>query len=152
MKHEEGDAVPAGGSPETRAEIVLVQVDFNRQFFDKFHEVFEKDEGWACEFTDACREKRIGPDGAYLEIRRREETRKKKGLPPRVTLLENWDMGDERRYDEDQAAHRKHAAKKRRKKGRKQKAFESPKPAPTKAGATPTQGEVSNQLRNASRV
>ena len=37
---------------ETRAEVVLAQVDFNRQFFDKFHEVFEKDEGWACAFTD----------------------------------------------------------------------------------------------------
>jgi hypothetical protein len=31
---------------ETRAEVVLVQVDFNRQFFDRFHEVFERDEGW----------------------------------------------------------------------------------------------------------
>ena len=105
---------------ETRAEVVLVQVDFNRQFFDQFHEVFEKDEGWACEFTDACREKRIDPDNAYLEIRRREEMRKKKGLPPRVTLMSDWDMGDERRYDEDQAGRRKQTAKKRRKKGRKQ--------------------------------
>lgn len=105
---------------ETRAEVVLIQVDFNRQFFDKFDEVFEKDEGWACEFTNACREKRIDPDDAYLEIRRREEMRKEKGLPPRVSLLPDWDMGDERRYDEDQAERRKRLARKRRKRGRPQ--------------------------------
>ncbi len=132
---------------ETRAEVVLVQVDFNRQFFDKFHEVFEKDEGWACAFTDACREKRVDPDDSYLEIRQREEMRKKNGLPPRVTLLPDWDMGDERRYDEDQAERRKQTAKKRRKKGRKQqaKADQGSKPAATEAGATPTQEEDSNQ-------
>jgi hypothetical protein len=126
---------------ETRAEVVLVQVDFNRQFFDQFHKVFEKDEGWACEFTDACREKRIDPDDAYLEIRRREEMRKKKGLPPRVTLLPDWDMGDEQRYDEDQSERRKHAAKKRRKKGLKQqsKADKGGKPAATGTGTAPNQ-------------
>jgi hypothetical protein len=30
---------------ETRAEVVLVQVDFNRQFFDKFHHVFRMRDG-----------------------------------------------------------------------------------------------------------
>lgn len=132
---------------ETRAEVVLVQVDFNRQFFDQFHEVFEKDEGWACEFTDACREKRIDPDDAYLEIRRREEMRKKKGLPPRVTLMSDWDMGDERRYDEDQAGRRKQTAKKRRKKGRKQqtKADKGAKPNTAETGISPKQEENSNQ-------
>jgi hypothetical protein len=126
---------------ETRAEVVLVQVDFNRQFFDQFHKVFEKDEGWACEFTDACREKRIDPDDAYLEIRGREEMRKKKGLPPRVTLLPNWDMGDEQRHDEDQSEQRKQAAKKRRKKGQKQqaKADKGAKPAATGTGTPPNQ-------------
>ena len=106
---------------ETRAEVVLVQVDFNRQFFDRFHKVFEKDEGWACEFTDACREKRIDPDDAYLEIRRREEMRKKKGLPPRVTLLPDWDIGDEQRYDEAQLERRKQVGKKRHKKDKSNK-------------------------------
>jgi hypothetical protein len=95
---------------ETRAEVVLVQVDFNRQFFDQFHKVFEKDEGWACDFTDACREKRIDPDDAYLEIRRREEMRRKKGLPPRVTLLPDWDMGDEQPHGDDRSERRKQAA------------------------------------------
>ena len=126
---------------ETRAEVVLVQVDFNRQFFDRFHKVFEKDEGWACEFTDACREKRIDPDDAYLEIRRREEMRKKKGLPPRVTLLPDWDMGDDQRYDEDQSERRNLAARKRRKKGRKLQAKVNigAKPAATGTGTAPKQ-------------
>jgi len=126
---------------ETRAEVVLVQVDFNRQFFDKFHKVFEKDEGWACEFTDACQEKRVDPDDAYLEIRRRQEMRNKKALPPRVTLLPDWDMGDEQRFDEDQAERRKLAAKKRRKKGRKQQAnaARGAKPAASGTGTAPKQ-------------
>jgi hypothetical protein len=128
---------------ETRAEVVLIQVDFNRQFFDQFHEVFEKDEGWACEFASACREKRIDPDDAYLEIRRREEVRNKKGLPPRVTLLPDWDMGDERRYDEGRSERRKHAAKK----GRKQqaRALGASSLAVTKAGTVPKQREDTNQ-------
>jgi hypothetical protein len=132
---------------ETQAEVVLVQVDFNRQFFDKFHEVFEKDEGWACEFADACREKRIDPDDAYLEIRRREEMRKKKGLPPRVALLPDWDMGDEQRHNEDQLEQRKQAARKRRKKGRKQQATadKGAKPAATGTGTAPKQEEVFDQ-------
>jgi hypothetical protein len=46
----------------------------------------------------------------------REEARKKKGFPPRVVFLPDWDMRDEQRYDEAQAGHQKKAAKKRRKK------------------------------------
>jgi hypothetical protein len=73
--------------------------------------------------------------------------RKKKGLPPRVTLLPDWDMGDEQRYDEDQASRRKLAAKKRRKKGRKQqaKADKGAKPAATETETAPKQEEDSNQ-------
>ncbi len=106
---------PAEMAGETRAEVVLVQVDFNRQFFDKFHKIFEADEGWACEFQRKCHEQRIDPEDAYLAIMRREEVRKKKGLPPRVTLLPDWDSGDEQRHDVQQAEKRKSAAKKRRK-------------------------------------
>ena len=132
---------------ETRAKVVLVQIDFNRQFFDKFHNVFEKDEGWACTFISACRKKRIDPDDAYLEIRRREEVRKKKGLPPRVTLLPDWDLGDERRYDEGRSKQRKHVVKKRRKQGREPqaKALGGSNLPATKARATPAPEEDSIQ-------
>jgi len=67
--------------------------------------------------------------------------RKKKGLPQRATLLPDWDMGDEQRYNEDQSERRKHATKKRRKKGLKQqsKADKGRKPAATGTGTAPKQ-------------
>jgi hypothetical protein len=132
---------------ETRAEVVLVQVDFNRQFFDKFHKVLEEEEGWACELTNACRVKRVDPNDIYLEIQKREEMRRKKGLPPRVTLLPDWDMGDEQRYDEDQSEPRQRVGKKRRKKGLKQqaKADKRAKPAENRTGIAPKQEEDSSQ-------
>jgi hypothetical protein len=126
---------------------LLIERNASKQQDFKFHEVFQKDEGWACEFTDGCREKRIGPDYAYFEIWGREEMRKKKGLPPRVTLLPYWDMGDEQRYDEDRAERRKQTAKKRRKNGRTQqaKADKGANPAATQTGTAPKQEEDSNQ-------
>jgi hypothetical protein len=34
-----------------------------------------------------------------VEVQRRQAAREEKGLPPRVTLLPDWDKGDEERYD-----------------------------------------------------
>jgi hypothetical protein len=52
----------------------------------------------------------------YLERKHREEARKKKGLPPRVTFLADWDSGDEQRHAQEQAEKRKkRAARKQRK-------------------------------------
>jgi hypothetical protein len=66
-----------------------------------------------------CKDRRKDPEDSYLEIMEREETRRKKGLPPRLTFLPDWDGGDEQRHDEKDAKKRKRAAKKRRKKFRK---------------------------------
>jgi hypothetical protein len=98
---------------EDRAEVVLAQVDFNRLFFEDFHRDYETDEKWAADFQRACMAKRCDPEDDYIGVRQREEARKKKGLPPRVVFLPDWDMRDEKRYDE--------ATKKRRKKAPKSK-------------------------------
>ena len=117
---------------ETRVEVLLAQIDFNRQFFDEFHKDYEKDERWACEFKRECEDKREDPEDAYLEIKDREEARQKKGLPPRVTFLPDWDGGDERRRNEQQRELRKQAAKKRRK-GTRRRTPKAPKLAATQA-------------------
>lgn len=101
---------------EDRAEVVLAQIDFNRLFFGDFHKDYERDEKWAADFQRACLAKRCDPEDDYIGVRQREEARKKKGLPPRVVFLPDWDIRDEQRYDETQTERRKKTAKKRRKK------------------------------------
>ena len=103
----------------TRAEIESARADANREFFDKLGEIVEKDAKWAYKFCREYDQKTKDPFDLYLEIKEREEARRKKGLPPRVVLLPDWDKDDERRYDEEQA--KKRAANKRRKAARKPK-------------------------------
>ena len=108
----------------TRAEVESARVDANREFFDKFEEIVEEDAEWAYEFCQAYDQKTKDPFDFYLEIKQREEARRKKGLPPRVVLLPDWDKDDEQRYDEKRA--KKRAANKRR------KAVGTPKPRSVK--------------------
>jgi hypothetical protein len=117
-----------GMARETRVDVLLAQIDFNRQFFDQFHRDYEKDEKWAADFQRACLAKRCDPEDDYIGVRQREEARKKKGLPPRVVFLPDWVMRDEQRYDETQAERRKRSAKKRRKKPLKPKPKRNQRP------------------------
>ncbi|MGC2332766.1 MAG: hypothetical protein WA581_15030 [Candidatus Acidiferrales bacterium] len=103
----------------SRAEVESARVDANREFFDKFDEVVEKDAEWAYKFRREYDQKNKDPFDFYLEIKEREEARRKKGLPPRVVLLPDWDKDDEQRYDEEQA--KKRAGKIRKKAARKPK-------------------------------
>jgi hypothetical protein len=101
---------------EDRAEVVLAQIDLNRLFFQDFYKDYERDEKWAADLPRACLAKRSDPEDDHIGVRQREEARKKKGLPPRVVFLPDWDMRDEQCYDETQTERRKKAAKKRHKK------------------------------------
>jgi hypothetical protein len=98
-----------------RAEVESARVQANREFFDQFDEIVEKGAVWAYKFRRAYDQKTKDPFDFYLEIKQREEARKKKGLPPRVVLLPDWDKDDEERYDEERAKKRKRRANKRRK-------------------------------------
>jgi hypothetical protein len=101
---------------DTRAEAVVLQVQANEFFFDKFERIVGDDARWAYKFLNDTRERWKDPEDVYLEVEHREEARKKKGLPPRVTFLADWDSGDEQRHDEEQAEKRKkRAARKQRK-------------------------------------
>jgi hypothetical protein len=103
----------------SRAEVESARVDANREFFDKFDEIVEKDAEWAYKFRREYDQKTKDPFDFYLEIKEREEARRNKGLPPRVVLLPDWDKDDEQRYDEDQA--KKRAGKRYEKAARKPK-------------------------------
>ena len=83
----------------TRAEAVVLQVEANGFFFDKFERIVGDDARWAYKFLNDARERLKDPEHVYLEVKHREEARKKKGLPPRVTFLADWDSGDERVHD-----------------------------------------------------
>ena len=101
----------------TRAEVEGARVEANRLVFDNFDEIVEKGVEWSYEFRRVYDQKLKDPFDFYLEIKEREEARKKKGLPPRVVLLPNWDKDDEQRYDEKQA--KKRVANRRRKASRR---------------------------------
>ncbi len=103
----------------TRAEVESARVDANRELIDKLGEIVEKDSTLAYEVCWQHDHKTKDPFDLYLEIKEREETRRKKGLPPRVVLLPDWDKDDEERYDEEQV--KKRAANRRRKAARKPK-------------------------------
>jgi len=98
-----------------RAEVEGARVDANREFFDKFAEIVEDDASWAYQFQRDYDRKAKDVEDLYLEIKEREEFRKRKGLPPRFMILPNWVMDDEKQYDEWQAAKRRRSAKRRKK-------------------------------------
>lgn len=100
----------------TRAEIETARADANREFFDKFGEMVEQDAKWADKFCREYDRKTRDPYDLYFEIKEREEARRKKGLPPRVVLLPDWDKDDEERFDKERA--RKQSVNLRRKAAR----------------------------------
>ena len=121
----------------SRAEVESVRVDVNREFFDKFDEIVEKDAEWAYKFCREYSRRTKDPFDSYLEIKEREEARRKKGLPPRVVLLPDWDKDDEQHYDQEQA--KSGARNKRSKAARKPKprSAKMARPAQTGLARTP---------------
>jgi hypothetical protein len=101
------------------SDVEIARVYANREFFDNFEKIVEDDAKWAYRFQRKFDEKLKDRDDIYLEVRDSEQRRKRKGLPPRVVILPDWDMSDEDRHDEDQARRKTMAgAKKRRKQPR----------------------------------
>lgn len=102
-----------------QAHVQTAQVEANRQFFDEFGAIVENDAIGAYKSLRDHKKRVTDPDDIYLQIKQREESRKAKGLPPRVVILPDWDYNDEKRYQEKQAEKKKHAANRRRKKAKK---------------------------------
>jgi hypothetical protein len=99
---------------QARSDVEIARVYANREFFGNFDEIVENDAKWAYRFQRAFDEKLKDRDDIYLEVRDSEQRRKRKGLPPRVIILPDWDMSDEDRYDEEHTPRRMRSAPKRR--------------------------------------
>ena len=108
VRHFQSDLVR-----RARADVETARVDANREFFDNFEAVVEDDASWAYKFQREYDRKAKDPFDLYLEIKEREEVRRKKGLPARVVLLPDWDKDDEERYDQARRERKKRAAKKK---------------------------------------
>jgi hypothetical protein len=102
-----------------RSDVEIARVYANREFFDSFGEIVESDAKWAYRFQRAFDKKLKDRDDIYLEVRDSEERRQRKGLPPRLVILPDWDMSDEDRYDEERTAKRKKSAARRHRTDRK---------------------------------
>jgi hypothetical protein len=72
---------------EWGAQIVTIQVEANRDFLDKVDATLQDEEARACKFLREYKERQGNREDVYVNVERREAARKKKGLPPRVTLL-----------------------------------------------------------------
>jgi hypothetical protein len=102
-----------------RSDVEIARVYANREFFDNFEVIVENDAKWAYKFQRDFDQKLEDQDDIYLEVRDSEHRRKRKGLPPRVVILPNWDMSDEDRHDQEQSTRRKSAVARRRRMNRK---------------------------------
>jgi hypothetical protein len=96
-----------------RSDVEIARVYANREFFDNFEAIVENEAKWAYKFQRDFSQKLKDPDDNYLEVRDSEKRRKRKGLPPRVVILPNWDLSDEDRYDKEQSSRRKKAVTRR---------------------------------------
>jgi hypothetical protein len=113
------------------SDVEIARVYANREFFDNFEKIVEDDAKWANRFQRKFTEKLKDRDDIYLEVRASEERRKRKGLPPRVVILPDWDMSDQDRHDEEQARRRhRTAARKRRTPRTSSSPEEKPKQGP----------------------
>ncbi len=86
----------------------------NREFFDNFEKIVEDDAKWAYRFQRDFDKKLKDRDDIYLEVKTSEGRRKRKGLPPRVFTLPDWDMSDEDRYDDEQSGRKARTRAKKR--------------------------------------
>jgi len=96
------------------SEVEIARVYANREFFDNFEKIVEDDARWAYRFQRKFSEKLKDLDDIYLEVKSSEERRKRKGLPPRVVILPDWDMSDEDRYDDEQSRRKARTRAKKR--------------------------------------
>jgi hypothetical protein len=138
MQMEKVRAFPSELIRYARAEVEIARVHTNREFFSGFEGIVQSDARWAYKFQRDFDRKLKDPDDIYLEIKESEERRRKKGLPPRLVLLPNWDMSDEDRYDEEEAKRRKRTARKRKNKMTRRSRTSTTKPLTRGTNVRPT--------------
>jgi len=111
-----------------RAEVESARVGANREFFENFSDIVESDARWADRYRREYDRRLKDPFDLYLEVKGREEVRRKKGLPHRVVLLPGWDKDDEQQGAEERARKGARATNQQRKMAKKRRPH-SAKPA-----------------------
>jgi hypothetical protein len=94
-------------------EIVEVRSDVNADFAEKLADRERFDEGRFWKQRKDFEKKWRDPDDVYIDIQRREEERKKEGLPPRLGVLPHSAVAAEDQEREAKKARRKSTSKKR---------------------------------------
>ena len=95
------------------AEIEEVRCDMNADFTEHLADSERFDEGRFWKQRRAYEKKWRDPDDVYIDVERREEERKKQGLPPRVGVVPHSAVAEEEQRWEDQQEWKKRRAKKR---------------------------------------
>ena len=97
------------------AEIEEVRCDMNADFVEHLADSERHDEGRFWKQRRAFEKKWRDPDDVYLDVERREEERKKQGLPPRVGVVPHSAVAeDEQRWEAQQERKKKRTSKRRK--------------------------------------
>jgi hypothetical protein len=94
-------------------EIEEVRCDMNADFVEHLAGSERFDEGRFSKQRRAYEKKRQDPDDVYLDVMRREEERKKQGLPPRLGILPHSAVAEEKQRREAQQEQKKKHLQKR---------------------------------------
>jgi hypothetical protein len=98
-----------------QVEIEEVRADMNADFVEHLADSERFDEGRFWKLRRAYEKKWRDPDDVYIDVGRREEERKKRGLPPRVGVVPHSAVAEEEQRWEAQQERKKKRARKRRK-------------------------------------
>jgi hypothetical protein len=99
-------------------EIEEVRCDMNADFTEHLADSERFDEGRFSKQRRAYEKQWRDPDDVYIEAERREEERKKQGLPPRLGILPHSAVAEEeQRWEAQQEQKKKRAGKSKRRAG-----------------------------------
>jgi len=96
-------------------EVEQVRCGMNADFTEHLADSERFDEGCFWKRRREFEKKWRDPDDVYIDVRRREEERKKHGLPPRVGVLPHSAVAEEENRWEAEQERKKEGSKKRRK-------------------------------------
>ncbi len=97
------------------AEIEEIRASVNADFSEELADSERFDEGRFWKLRRAYEKKWRDPDDVYIDVGRREEERKKQGLPPRVGIVPHSAVAEEEQRWEAQQERKEKRARKRRK-------------------------------------
>jgi hypothetical protein len=112
------EKLPFAEKEELRSAIVeieQVRCDMNADFAENLVDSERFDEGRFWKQKRAFEKKWRDPDDVYIDVERREEERKKQGLPPRLGILPHSAVAEEeQRWEAQQEQKKKRAGKSKR--------------------------------------